>query len=216
MQIYKTTNLVNGKNYVGQDMYGNLRYLGSGKYLVRAIKKYGKENFTKETIAWCGTKDELDFLERFYIKFFNTKVPNGYNISDGGNGGNLGSEVNKKISESKKGKPSPHKGVKRPSTTGDLNPAKRSEVREKIKVARARQIFSEETIKKMSESKKGKPSPNKGKKFSEGCRQNMSKAHIGKKFSEQTKKKMSKSAKIRWEERRQNDLCRLACKSKNL
>ena len=50
MIIYKTTNLVNGKIYIGKDKNNNPSYLGSGKILKLAIKKYGKENFTKETI----------------------------------------------------------------------------------------------------------------------------------------------------------------------
>ena len=43
--IYKTTNLITGKIYVGQDSRDNPQYLGSGIILSYAIKKYGKENF---------------------------------------------------------------------------------------------------------------------------------------------------------------------------
>jgi len=94
MNIYKTPNLVNGKVYIGQDSKDRDDYLGSGTYLKRAIAKYGAGNFKKEIMAWCDTKDtkdKLDFLEKFYIRFFNSKVPNGYNITDGG-GGKLGWE----------------------------------------------------------------------------------------------------------------------------
>jgi hypothetical protein len=48
MIIYKTTNLINGKMYVGQDSHNNPLYLGSGKVLGLAIEKYGIENFKKE------------------------------------------------------------------------------------------------------------------------------------------------------------------------
>jgi len=44
MIIYKTTNLINGKYYIGKDKYNNPSYLGSGFILYQAIKKYGKEN----------------------------------------------------------------------------------------------------------------------------------------------------------------------------
>jgi hypothetical protein len=45
MIIYKTTNIINGKYYVGKDINNSESYLGSGVLLKRAIKKYGKENF---------------------------------------------------------------------------------------------------------------------------------------------------------------------------
>lgn len=47
MVIYKTTNLINGKIYIGQDSKDRPNYYGSGKLIHRAIKKYGKENFKK-------------------------------------------------------------------------------------------------------------------------------------------------------------------------
>jgi group I intron endonuclease len=90
MIVYKTTNLLTNKSYVGKDAHNRSKYLGGGLYLSRAIKRYGKENFLKETLAWCYTKEHLDWLEKFYIQYFNTKVPNGYNISDGGDGGKTG------------------------------------------------------------------------------------------------------------------------------
>lgn len=52
--IYKTTNLINGKIYVGQHKTSaNDGYLGSGKLITRSIKKYGKENFIRETLEYC-------------------------------------------------------------------------------------------------------------------------------------------------------------------
>jgi len=84
MIIYKTTNLVNDKIYIGQSTINDSNYFGSGVYLNKAIKKYGKENFVKEVVAYCDTTDKLNFLEIFYIKFFNSKTPNGYNLTNGG------------------------------------------------------------------------------------------------------------------------------------
>lgn len=50
MVIYKTTNLVNEKFYVGKDIKNNPNYLGSGLILKNAINKYGIENFKKEIL----------------------------------------------------------------------------------------------------------------------------------------------------------------------
>lgn len=87
--IYKTTNLVNGKIYVGQKksktFLGN-KYLGSGKKLNDSIKHYKKENFKVELIEQIETKDLMDEREIYWIKYYNaTNKEIGYNISEGGN-----------------------------------------------------------------------------------------------------------------------------------
>jgi hypothetical protein len=98
MIVYKTTNLINGKTYIGQTTKDVVDYLGSGVILSKAIKKYGRENFEKEEIASCYTKKDLDFLEKFFIRYFNCKVPNGYNLTDGGEGlVNPSTEVRERI-----------------------------------------------------------------------------------------------------------------------
>lgn len=50
MNIYKTTDLINGKIYVGQDSKYKETYLGSGSLIYRSIRKYGRENFKKEIL----------------------------------------------------------------------------------------------------------------------------------------------------------------------
>lgn len=123
MFIYKTTNLINGKIYVGQSSKDiDVEYFGSGRILLKAIKKYGKENFIREIIEVCCDKNELNNKEIFWINELKSCDTNiGYNISIGGEGGNLGEEVNKKISEKsrirmmgnsiRKGMTAPNKGV---------------------------------------------------------------------------------------------------------
>lgn len=71
--IYKTTNLINGRVYVGlhRSSEFNESYLGSGKYLKRAISKYGKESFECEVIEWCKTSDELSEREIYWIDKLN-------------------------------------------------------------------------------------------------------------------------------------------------
>jgi group I intron endonuclease len=85
--IYKTTNLINGKFYIGQDLHNNPNYYGSGKALKLAIEKYGKENFLKETLEECDTKDLLNMREVYWIDKFDA-INLGYNIAKGGTGGN--------------------------------------------------------------------------------------------------------------------------------
>lgn len=88
MIIYKTTNLINNKFYIGKDAKNTKSYFGSGKVLKLAIKKYGKENFKKETLKECKTLEELNELEKFYISYFDSTNPKrGYNLTDGGTGG---------------------------------------------------------------------------------------------------------------------------------
>jgi len=88
MVIYKTTNLINNKIYVGKQQFYTKSYLGSGKLIKRAIKKYGKENFKKEIIQECYSLNELNNQEtNWIIKLESTKQEKGYNITLGGNGG---------------------------------------------------------------------------------------------------------------------------------
>lgn len=99
--IYKTTNLINGKIYIGQKR-GSIRhdYLGSGILINKAIIKYGKNNFKLEILSYASTLKMLNGLEIKFIYEYRQVYGNEflYNISDGGGGGNLGDEVNKKIS----------------------------------------------------------------------------------------------------------------------
>lgn len=85
--VYKTTNLINGKIYIGKSKYrpGYKNYLGSGVVLEHAVKKYGKENFKKEILEEFFTEEEAFNAEKFYIKFYDSQNHDiGYNIADGG------------------------------------------------------------------------------------------------------------------------------------
>jgi hypothetical protein len=83
MVIYKTTNLINGKSYIGKDKHNNPNYLGSGKRLRSAIKKYGKENFKKEILEHCNSYDELRDREVFWIRKFDAaESKDFYNVAE--------------------------------------------------------------------------------------------------------------------------------------
>lgn len=93
--IYKITNLINGKVYIGQSINIEKRVkehfykakckkdVSYNSALHSAIRKYGEENFTWEVIAECSI-DDIDELEKKYIKEYNSIVPEGYNILSGG------------------------------------------------------------------------------------------------------------------------------------
>lgn len=87
MQIYKIINSINGKIYVGQDSSDRPDYFGSGKLIRLAIKKYGIENFRKEILETCQSREEMQNREIFWIKKLNAIDKNvGYNIRLGGEG----------------------------------------------------------------------------------------------------------------------------------
>lgn len=101
--IYKITNIINGKIYIGKRTCkkepNKDRYLGSGIKIRLAIKKYGEENFRKDILEICESENELNEREKYYINKFNSlddKI--GYNIHLGGKGGNTG----KRSEESKR------------------------------------------------------------------------------------------------------------------
>ena len=86
--LYKTTNSLNGRFYIGvhstQDL--NDGYLGSGKLLMKAVKKYGKSNFHKETIAFFESREDL-YKEEFKVVTFDLVANRDcYNITVGGTG----------------------------------------------------------------------------------------------------------------------------------
>jgi len=96
MYIYKTTNLINSKVYIGKsEKEFTQDYLGSGVLLSKAIKKYGKENFKVELLEKCNTLDLLNDREKFWInEYIGSDC---YNIAEGGSGGNtMGNHPNKK------------------------------------------------------------------------------------------------------------------------
>lgn len=85
MIIYKITNTINNKIYIGQDSKNNPKYFGSGKLIKQAIKKYGKKFFIKEILEYVDDVKNLDIREEYWIKEFNSRDNAiGYNISIGG------------------------------------------------------------------------------------------------------------------------------------
>lgn len=181
--VYKITNNVNGKIYIGQKKSEKLieNYWGSGKLIVEAIKKYGKDNFSREVLEWCETKDELNQRERYFIEKFNARSPDvGYNLALGGTviGMNHSAETRAKMSASHKGKP------------------KSEAAKRKMSEAHKGKHLSEEHRKAINETQKismiGK---NVGKKHSEETKRLMSEQRKGHLTSDETRKKISDANK---------------------
>ena len=84
--IYRTTNLVNGKSYVGKHETYNLDdgYMGSGKLLKRAMKKYGRENFKTEILEVYDNERDMNLAERILVV---VDPDISYNLCPGGQGG---------------------------------------------------------------------------------------------------------------------------------
>lgn len=84
--IYKITNLINQKSYIGQSIHIERRWQehcrpSSSSIIAKAIRKYSQENFSFEVLEECDIS-ELNQKEAYYIAFFNTVVPYGYNIEE--------------------------------------------------------------------------------------------------------------------------------------
>lgn len=91
MIVYKITNKIDSKSYIGQTVKSlEKRWVhhctpSSGcRYLSGAIQKYGKENFEVKVLARCMSVEEMNHREQYYIQLFATLSPNGYNLMTGG------------------------------------------------------------------------------------------------------------------------------------
>lgn len=84
--IYKITNRVNGKMYIGQHTTDDLDdgYMGSGAIMKKALKKYGREAFAKEWLEFAENAEDLNCLERMYVDEEWLARPDTYNLVLGG------------------------------------------------------------------------------------------------------------------------------------
>ena len=192
MLIYKATNLVNDKVYIGKTIQefdsrkqAHIKEALSSKckkYFHRAIRKYGVNNFTWEVVCqyWCVTEKELGEYEKYYIKKYDSFGENGYNMTVGGEGSEghiVTDEVKELISK---------------KCTGYKHTDKAKE-----KIGNAS---------KGNKYRLGKTAWNKGLKMSEDFCKKASESHIGIKQSEESKKKKSESLRDEKHWNYRNDL----------
>ncbi len=201
--IYVITCLVNGKQYVGQTRQSLKMRIDQHKRGSRrgrpgidaAIAKYGwsDETFKVEVLEVCPV-EMLNEREIFWIATLNSKTPNGYNLTDGGDGGlNPSEETRAKISANHadvSGRNNPFYGKKHSEETcAKISLAKKGKSH-KPHSAETRAKIAASNKGKHSQNK-GKPSPKKGKPLSADTRAKMSAAHKGKIFSDEHRAKLS-------------------------
>lgn len=210
--IYKITNNVNGKIYIGRTTKdietrfnqhcAAAEHESPEKLLLvqRAIKKYGRENFTLELLFVCETVDDYEIMEQFFISKYDARNSLiGYNIHEGGTGGDTVTCLPEdKYAERSNKIASAHKGLKlfndgekqfwiKPEdiqdaldngyTQGKLNP----------------QPLAETTKRKISSSLLGHRGAFLGRVHTEETKSKIGAAHKGLTHTEETKKKISVS-----------------------
>lgn len=104
MIIYKAKNHITGQLYIGQTTQGlnnriahHIKSSNKG-YFPNALRLYGIQSFEFFVLDVASSQQDLDEKEIYWIKFFNSKFPNGYNLTNGGNGGPCSEEVKHKLS----------------------------------------------------------------------------------------------------------------------
>jgi len=90
MLVYLIVNLANGKRYIGQTKHTLKQRKGNhishalnrpGRPIEYAIREFGPEQFHFQKIKTCRTRAELDHWEEFYIHYYHTLIPEGYNVT---------------------------------------------------------------------------------------------------------------------------------------
>ena len=174
-KIYLITNLENKKQYVGITKFSITerfyQHTKRGFILTEAIKKYGEDKFSIELIEEVDTAERAYELEQSYIKEYNSKVPYGYNITDGGDGifgWEATEEYRQECSERVK------------------------QLHKEKKVGMYGKRHSDETKRKMSEASKGN-NRCAGRVLSEESKEKIREKHLGKTLSDETKKRISEN-----------------------
>lgn len=175
-KLYLIQNLLNLKCYVGLTKYAVIKrfqeHSKRGFALYEAIQKYGEYHFSIKEIDCCNTAEEAAILEKYYITLYRSKVPYGYNLTDGGDGTNgwvPTEEQRQKCSE------------------------RVTALHSEKKVGMYGKTHSEETKQKISEAHKGKPKPwLVGRTIRQETIDKLIEINTGRKHTEDTKEKISK------------------------
>lgn len=172
-EVYVTHNKVNGRKYIGSHNKSSKKYLGSGTYLNKAIKKYGRKSFEKEILAECNTAVKRRDLEEYFIDYYNAyKSPLFYNATKYAAGvTKLSKKAKSKISKANKGH-TYNKG----RVWSEESKAKASES------SKGKKLFTAEQKEAISKRMKGRVSPMLGRKMSDESKAKISAAKTGAKY----------------------------------
>ena len=168
--VYKTTNLINNKIYIGVHHIIEDRpdyYLGTGRLILSAIKKYGKENFKRETLFEFDTEKEAFEKESEMVNEEFLKRSDVYNLVLGGRGGTIHTEeTRKKISEANLNRTyKPHsKEAKQRMSKSHIGKKLSAEHKRKIGESGKGRKLSKDHIKRITDSLRGIPRSDKDKK----------------------------------------------------
>jgi group I intron endonuclease len=176
MFIYKFTHIESGRSYIGQTIQdpnnrrlehiSHARYSPKSHHFHNALRKYGIENFTFDVIASASSMAELNALEIEYVKKYDS-INNGFNIRDAGGNKRHNPESIKRMSESQKEAHARRRRLGTDTFTrkdGGLMNGKthREDSKTKMSISHMGKVMSDETKKKISDSKKGGIPWNKG------------------------------------------------------
>ena len=179
--VYRTTNLLNQKFYIGYHATWELEdgYLGSGLYLWNSIRKYGIANFKREVLFIFSNSEEAYSKEKELIELYRHKDPLCMNLMPGGVGGwKENEETRKKLQIS--GKRVTEAKLK--AWEALRGKPRSEETKEKLSLANSGKHLSVETRRKLSLSLKGR-------KHSERTKAKISKSNLGRIISETAKQK---------------------------
>lgn len=158
--IYKITNTINNKVYVGIHSTNNINdgYMGSGVALKSAFKKYGLSNFTKEVIQTANTREEVSNLETQIVTEEFCKLTTNYNLKTGGDECCAHHEsTRKKMSIAQTGrKRTPERIEQMRQHMLKNNPMQNEESRNKVRQSKLGKPRSQELKDKVSATLKGK------------------------------------------------------------
>ena len=190
--IYKATNLVNGKIYVGQTVQPlaarQKQHAKAKEMFGQAIRKHGAENFCFIVIDTAEDKTSLNNKEAFWISFFNSTAPQGYNLTIGGDAlTTFLPEVLAKMSASRLGKKCTV------ATRDKISKANTG----KTRTAEARAKMSAAAKKRAPENTARLVAIHKGRIVSQATRDKMARAHTGRTASDETRAKLVEARKKR-------------------